>query len=160
MAWRVESQRRVGGADEAHERHEQNGCIERVGAFVLNKGFQVITPEIGKDIFIDGVADFTPLLNRRGERTLAGEADGSVEGDPAHEAGVKEFTATSTDFPIALVRTIPVFGEPVEDALEVVPAVVGDAVTVLGREVDGIDEFAVDIKLELLVGTVADADGM
>src|SRR5271157_925643 len=44
----------IGGADETHERHEQNGRVEGVGTFVLDKGLEIVAPEIREDVFIDG----------------------------------------------------------------------------------------------------------
>ena len=110
------------------------------------------------DVFIDEVADFTPFFDGCGERPLAGEADSAIESDPAHKARMKEFAPPSAYFPDAFVGTIPIFNEPVKDTLEVVPAVIGNSVAILAGEVYSIDELAVDIKLKLLVGAVANAN--
>jgi hypothetical protein len=87
-----------------------------------------------------------------------GEAYSAIEGDPAHEAGEEEFLALTADFPDAFVGELPVFTDPIEDLGDANPGVVGDGAPVFVVEIDSIEQFAIDIELELAPGGVADAD--
>ena len=58
--------------------------------------------------------------------------------------------------PDALVGLVPVLADPVDDAADGLPAVVGDRPSVLVVEVDRVDHLAVDVELELVGGAVAD----
>ena len=60
------------------------------------------------------------------------------------------------DLPHAGVGPVPVVHHPLEDAGEVVPGVVADAVAVLVEQVDRVDQLAVDVELQLVDGGVAD----
>jgi hypothetical protein len=67
--------------------------------------------------------------------------------------------APAARLPDPLVRPVPVVAHPLDDPDDVLPGLVGDGRPVLVVEVDGVDQLAVDVELELMSGPVADPDG-
>src|SRR5262245_6223925 len=59
--------------------------------------------------------------------------------------------------PDAFVGLVPVVAHPIDGVGDPLPEIVAGRLRVLVVEVEGIDELAVDIELELTVGGVADA---
>jgi hypothetical protein len=149
---------RVGGADELHQRHEQRRGVDGVHARVLDEGPAPLVPEDRHHLVVDGVADAAPFLERVRERPPVGETDAPVEGDPAHEPRVQKLLASAPDLPDAFVGELPVVTDPVDEANQVRPQLIGDGLPVLVVEVDGVHQLAVDVELELVVGAVADPD--
>ena len=64
-----------------------------------------------------------------------------------------------TELPDAGVRSMPVVAYPIDALAEALPQIVGDRRAVLVVKVHGIHQLAVDVRLELLVGRVADPNG-
>jgi hypothetical protein len=62
----------------------------------------------------------------------------------------------AASLPDALVGLVPVLAHPLDDRAEVLPRVVRERRAVLVVEVDGVDQLAIDVKLELAGGGVAD----
>jgi hypothetical protein len=93
-----------------------------------------------------------------GRAVDGGQADAAVEGHPAHEAAVGEVLLAAAGLRDALVRAVPVVAEPVEHGGDLLPAVVPDVQSVLVGEEDAVHGFAVDVELQLVRGSVADAD--
>ena len=60
--------------------------------------------------------------------------------------------------PDPLVRLIPVLAHPLDDPRQIRPGCVRDRRRVLVEEVDGVDQLAVDVELELVGGAVPDPD--
>jgi len=64
----------------------------------------------------------------------------------------------SPGLPDALVLAVPVVADPVDEATQRYPQVVGDGSAVLVVQIDGVDQLAVNVELELAHGVVADSD--
>ena len=99
-----------------------------------------------------------PAIDRRGPPVRGGHPDTAVEGDPAHEPAVGEVLAPSAGLPDALLRLVPVLGQPVQQLADRRPAAVPDRQPALVGEEDAVQRLAVDVELELVGGAVADAD--
>ncbi len=67
--------------------------------------------------------------------------------------------AASALLPDALVGLVPVLADPFDHAGEVDPRLVVDRRAVAAVVVDGVDQLAVDVELELVRGAVPDPDG-
>src|SRR5947208_15192787 len=65
---------------------------------------------------------------------------------------------TSTYFPDTFIRFLPVLTQPIKQAAQVPPEVIGDPIVAV-VDIDSIHEFAVDIKLFLFMGSIANAHG-
>src|SRR5262249_26604057 len=115
-------------------------------------------PEASEHVLVDRVPHFIPACQRRGERALGGEPDGTVEGHPAHHPRVEKLPPSAADLPDALVRSAPVGAEPVHEPYDVGPAVIPDGRTVVVVQVDGVPQLPVDIELEVVEGGVPDTD--
>src|SRR5262249_22022620 len=98
---------RIGGGNEANERHEQGGGVERGGADMLDERVPRRVPEVGEDVLVDGVARLVPARQRGRERPLRRESDGAVDGHPAHHPRVEELLPSTAHLPDALVRLAP-----------------------------------------------------
>jgi len=66
--------------------------------------------------------------------------------------------APTAGSPDAVVLSLPVVADPVDQAPQRNPQVVGDQRAVLVVQVDRVQELAVDVELELADGIVADPD--
>ena len=62
----------------------------------------------------------------------------------------------STYFPDSFIRFLPVLTQPLKQAAQVSPKVIGDPIIAV-VDIDSIHEFAIDIKLFLFIGSVANA---
>src|SRR5436309_4649382 len=65
---------------------------------------------------------------------------------------------TSTYFPDSFIRFLPVLTQPLKQAAQVSPEVIGDPI-IAAVDIDSIHEFAIDIKLFLFICSVANAHG-
>jgi hypothetical protein len=146
------------GRDEPEEGHEETGGIYGVAAFVLDEALEFGVPEVSVDIVMNGSANLVPAIERRGQGAFHGQADPAIECDPAHEPGEEEFLALPADFPDALVWQLPMLTDPIDDLGDAGPGIITDGAPVFVVEIDGIEEFAVDIELELAPCGIADAD--
>src|SRR5262249_41003774 len=120
---------------------------------------QLFIPKVREDIVADLVARAMPHINRTRERTLQGETDSTIECDPAHETRVQELLTSATDFPYPFIRPSPVLTEPIQQPLHVLPLLIRAGATVFICKVDGVHHLAVNVELQLVVSTIADADG-
>src|SRR5579872_709099 len=69
---------------------------------------------------------------------------------------MKEFLWSAADLPDSLVCPLPVLSKPFEDALNILPAVVGNGSAVFIRQVNRIHHLAVNVELKLLIRSVSD----
>src|SRR6185503_1047149 len=70
---------------------------------------------------------------------------------------MEEFSRSAADLPNPLVRTPPIVSQPLEHAVNVLPTVMGRSVGVFIGQVQRVHKLAVDIELQLLVSSVANA---
>ncbi len=73
---------------------------------------------------------------------------------------MQEALFATTYFPDAMVFILPVLDDEFNEGGDRSPEFVGDATAGLVVQVDGIDELTVDIHLLLVVGAIANADGL
>src|SRR5687768_17044237 len=125
---------------------------------MLHKGAFLRAPELGEDLMIDGIARRDPGGERPGKGALPGEPHAAIDRHPAHQAGVEKFLAAATHFPNSLVRLLPVFADPINEADEVLPKVMRDRRAPFIVEINGVQELAMDVELELIPGGIADAN--
>src|SRR5580693_1011425 len=60
--------------------------------------------------------------------------------------------------PDAFVRLLPIVANPIETMTDADPEIVGNRADVFVVEIEGVQEFAVDVRLILVGGIIADAD--
>ncbi|CAM5236794.1 hypothetical protein STANM309S_01191 [Streptomyces tanashiensis] len=89
----------------------------------------------------------------------AGEADGTVGGDPGHDLGVDEVASGAADFPDAFVGFLPAFAEVLQERGHQVPGRGSERDARPDGRVDGAEHLSVDVELELADGRVAESDG-
>lgn len=126
---------------------------------MLDEGALLLAPAAFHDLLENGVPGAAPLPHVGGPAEALGQAQPLVEGDPAHHAAVCEVLAAAAGLPDALVRPVPVVGEPVQRPGQRLPSPVRGLLRdlqALGHRGEGL---AVDVQLELVDGAVADADG-
>src|SRR5215469_1869896 len=148
----------IGGGHEADERHQECRRVQARGADMLKERLALRVPEACEDVTVDRVPRLVPARQRGRERTLGGEADRAIDGDPAHHPRVEELLPSAPHLPDALVRPAPVGAYPVDQTQDVRPAVVPDRRTVLVVQVDRVHQLAVDIELEVVESRVPDTD--
>ena len=126
---------------------------------MLDEGAAFRVPTTLHDLFVDPVALGDPAIKRGGAPVLGGQADGPIEGDPAHEPAVGELLPASPGLPDAFLGLVPVVGEPVHDRGECLPALPAHLQPVLVCCVDAVQGLAVDVELDLIGSAVADPYG-
>ena len=75
---------RVVGRQEAHQRHQQQRGVERVGLVVLDEDAALVDP-VGADVGVDLVGDRAPAALELGVLAQRREPGAAVAGDPAEE---------------------------------------------------------------------------
>ena len=60
--------------------------------------------------------------------------------------------------PDAFIGLLPIVANPIETMTDADPEIVGDRADVFVIEIEGVQEFAVDVRLILVGGIIADAD--
>src|SRR5829696_2737647 len=154
---RAEHPRTFGGHEE-HQGHDQVGGVQRVVIISLHERLALRAPPPFHDLLVDLVAHLKPPLAVGWKRALIGQPQGSVQGDPAHELRVHEVPPSTSNLPDSLIFASPVVADPVDQPAQVSPQLVPDGVAVLVVEIDRVHQLAVDVQLQLVVGTVADPD--
>src|SRR3954463_2044535 len=150
---------RVTAGDEPDRGHPQQRGVQDVGVVVLDEGLACHMEALLHDLLVDPVPLSGPALQRCGKPVLDGHPDAAVEGDPAHHPAVGERLAPAAGLPDALLRLVPVVGEPVQDAPDRRPSPVGDLEPGPIGCVDAVESLAVDVELQLLAGAFADPHG-
>ena len=126
---------------------------------MLNKSAQLLVPSALHDGFVHLVARGSPGRPVGGERALVGQAWRAIHGDPAHDLRVHKIAWSTAHLPNGLVFILPVLANPIGKPAQVDPELVRDRGRVFVIEVERVHQLAVDIELELLGGSVSDADG-
>src|SRR5262249_24264941 len=139
------------------ERHQQVGGIQRLAAIVLHERLSLLVPAVLNDVLVNPVADFEPAISWGRERALVREANCPIERDPTHELRIHEFPLTAAYLPHAFILAVPVVADPIGQCSQRGPQVVRDRRTVLVVEISGVEKFAVDVELQLVICAVADA---
>src|SRR6056297_1751824 len=125
----------------------------------LDEGLALRIPAMLHHVLVDPVAEGLPAPPVGGKGALLGEPQGAIDRDPAHHLRVDEGTPPAPDLPDALVVALPVLLDPIDQTPELRPESVGDGGPVFVEEIDGVQESAGRVELELLVRVVADPHG-
>src|SRR5271155_4884784 len=96
-----------------------------------------------------------PALDRTLAETSADLFYRSIDRHPRHHLRVREIAARAAHLPDSLVRLLPARLEEIHQRALQPPGVVVALQVVLARDVQGIDHFAIDIELKLLMRGVA-----
>lgn len=114
---------RIGRGDEAHERHEQSGRVDRLAPGGLEERAPTRVPEPSEDIPVNGVANPMPSRDRCRERAAHREPHRTVDRHPAEDPRVQELAPPASALPDALVRPLPVVTYPIHQTANVSPEV-------------------------------------
>ena len=134
-----------------------NKCrVEDLGVVVLREGPALRVPPAAHDLLVDPVPFADPAGEVSWPPVLHGEADHTVEGDPAHQPAVCEVLPAAAGLPDPFVGLIPVIAHPVRDLTELDPPGVSDSQAAAVGEPDRVQQLAVDVQLKLVSGAVAD----
>src|SRR5215468_7386975 len=69
---------------------------------------------------------------------------------------MQELPGSTAHLPNTFVRTPPIVPQPLQQTLNILPFRMGDGLAVLIGEINGIHHLAINIELELRVGSVTD----
>jgi hypothetical protein len=70
---------------------------------------------------------------------------------------MEKFSWATPYFPNSLVRALPIFAQPIEHALSVLPPLIRNCMSVFIGKIHGVHHLAIDIELRLLVCGIANA---
>src|SRR6516165_4173952 len=124
---------------------------------MLHERLSLLVPALRNDVFVDLVADFEPAISWCGERALVREANCAIECDPTHELRIHEFPLTAAYLLHPFILAMPVVANPIGQCSQRGPQVVRYRRPVLVVEISGVEKFAVDVELQLVICAVADA---
>ncbi len=127
-------------------------------AVVLDEHALAPVVAVGADVGVHGVPHGPPAVERRGQSGGLGEPHRPVGGDPAHHLGVDEVPPSAAHLPQALVRFAPVLFEVVHQRAQQGPDVPFHRDAGQQCQVQGVDDLAVHVELELPGGGVAEPD--
>src|SRR5262249_13099293 len=133
------------------------GGIQRLAAVVLHERLSPLVPALRNDVLVDLVADFEPAISWGRERALVRETNCAIECDPTHELRIHEFPLTAAYLPHPFILAMPVVADPIGECSQRGTQVVLSRSAVLGVEISGVEKFAVDVELQLVICAVADA---
>ena len=108
---------------------------------------------------MDGVAQLLPLLDGILRAEALCDEDGAVESDPRHHFRIGELLRASTGFPDSFVGELPDGFEMVEKQDQDAEVFFGMASHAAEGVIEGVEQFAVDVELNLIGSGVADAHG-
>src|SRR5580698_4102369 len=149
----------VGGGEKADDGHEQKRRIELFCAVEADEAVELLVEGLMAHFLVDGVANLLPLLDGGFDAELFGDEDGAVKGDPHHHFGPGELFAAAPRFPDAFVGTLPDGLKVVEQKHEDAGVFGGVAIHTVESMEEGVEQFAVDVELDLRGCRVADANG-
>ena len=110
-----------------------------------------------KDVTVDLIAGVPPALHGGWERAFRGQTEATIEGDPAHNAGMEKFMLPPAHFPDPVIFRVPMITDPIQQTCQIHPQVMGDGFAIFVIEIDCIHQLAINVELQLVSGTVANA---
>jgi hypothetical protein len=125
---------------------------------VLREGATLAVVAALADLSVDLVAGLLPALQRGVQLERLDESHGTVEHYPGHHLRVCEVLSRSARFPDPIVRVAPDRLDVLDDPLPARPQPVLQSAQRLRADVRDAHDLAVDVELELLRGSVTDAD--
>ena len=123
---------------------------------MLGERADLLVPAPREHLVVHGVALGSPAGHVAGPAARGRHPDRAVERDPGLYPSVQEVLATAPRLPDPLVGLIPVLAQPVDEARDLEPALMGELHAVRAGEVERVHRLAVDVELELVRGPVAD----
>ena len=159
MASTVARIARVVGRQEAHQRHQQERGVERVGVVVLGE-HAALVDAVGADVGVDLVGRRLPARRRSSQSSRSARQPGAaVERDPAHQLRRGEVLAARRAPPRCRGRARASARAPPRPGC----SRIGQTRSArwsrdLRVQVDRVEHRAPDVVLVLVVGAVADAD--
>src|SRR4029453_8663460 len=118
---------------------------------MLNERLPGVAPAGRHDVVVDRVPLSAPALDRSRATVQVGEAEATIQGDPAHQPSVRELLLPAASLPDTLLRLVPVVGKPVQEIGEPAPSLVATVKSILVAEVD--------VELQLVRGAISDTHG-
>ena len=107
---------------------------------------------------MDGIAQLAPPIERRLESEHFRALDGAIERDPCHDLRRHVMRAIAAPLPDAVVRLVPYFRQMFEHLAFEVPGSVIQLQLGHPRLMKCVDQFAVDVELQLGMRGIADPD--
>lgn len=118
-------------------------------------------PSFGLNLFVQVIPRFKPLHSvRTGEIAFFRKAQSTIECDPHHDFGVEVMLLFTSDFPDTQIGFIDLSADIIHNLSNCKPALPAERFAKFLSEVDTVEEFAVNVQLQVIDGTVADADGL
>src|SRR5581483_7895871 len=148
---------RVVSRKEADQRQHQKTCVEFLTAVKLHKRIQFFAEAETAHFFLNIVSQFDPALKRTFFAKFLNGPDCSIDRDPGHHFGFDEMPRFASDFPHAFVRFGPKLFQPRDKRTLQIPRRFEFGQSSLSRVVEGIEHFAIYVKLQLFRCAVADA---
>ena len=93
---------------------------------MLDEGGPLLAPPLLHDLCVDLITRVPPPLHVCRSAAAFRDTQASVHSDPGHHAAVYEILLAAPRLPDALVGSIPVVAQPVEDPFQVRPCIVAD----------------------------------
>src|SRR5437879_5366677 len=90
---------------------------------------------------------------------MARQANSMVKGHPAHQARMDKGLGATSHLPDPLIRLMPVQSQPAKQTTQVLPEIIGNVLVAI-IDVDSVHQLAIDVKLLLVVRTIANTHGM
>ena len=152
----VESQRGSVGEMKPDQGHDEAGGVHPGGTPYPHECLQLRIPELLVHVAIDRVARGAPFGQRGGERPLHRHADAPVYSHPAQDPGIEKLPPAAPHLPDSVIGLPPIGGHPIHQGGDSSPEIVAGGLLVLVVEVDGIEQLAIDVELQLVRGGVTD----
>src|SRR5215469_18554891 len=124
----------------------------------FDKGIEALVEASLTDIPMNAVAQGSPIVHRPLELVVFRALDGTVEGDPAHDFREDVMLRLPAPLPDAVVRLTPDLGKMLEHRAAQGPRLLAEIHFRHARLIEGVDQLAIDVELQLRMGGVADPD--
>ena len=147
---------RVRGRKETHRRQQQDAGIEHLRTIGFNESVLPGIKAVFADIATNRIAQSPPAIERCVKSESFGAFDAAVERHPGHDLGRDIALALAAAFPDAVIRLVPYFSQMFDHRAFQCPGFVVKFQLGHAGLVKRIDQFAVDIELQLGVCGIAD----
>src|SRR5690606_19877657 len=120
-----------------YQRHQQQCGIHGVTSLKLHECLPLFVPKV----LINRIEDYIPLdtpFRVKGERTGLANLNAPVQSHPTHQARMKEFFSSPSYLPYAFIFLIPIMAHPVYLLGKILPKTIGDRLSVLVEDINGI----------------------
>ena len=129
--------------------HQQDARVQVVGSVRLRERLLPVAPRLRQHIVGDRLTELPPSVDGTVQPELVMGTNGAIEGHPRHHLRVGEVPERPSDLPDAGVLLTPAVLEPSEQLQHQRPDVLVRRSTLDPQLVDGVQDLAVDVQLEL-----------